>query len=126
MADAFFSRLLSPYSLCIKGRNDDEAVLCTDTHTWTVRQMTQSNSLLLCSLDGHAPHVEERCADVAADSEAPSALTVRINIAEVLELVPVVPRMGRIETLLEASAYSGEYDDKTRTKVGPSCSTLHM
>lgn len=43
----------SPLSLCsltINGRYMDEAVVCTSSRTYALRQVSQSNSLLLCSL----------------------------------------------------------------------------
>lgn len=90
-------------SLCIKGRQNDEAVLCTTEHTFQLRQITQSNSLLMCGISG--------------EEHGTRALTVHSNIAEILELVPIVPRMGRIVSLLEPSSYAGEEDEKKRGKV---------
>ncbi|PWN33678.1 uncharacterized protein FA14DRAFT_112557, partial [Meira miltonrushii] len=86
-------------TLCIKGRQADEAVLCTDTQTYMVRQVTQSNSLLLCSLEGKQ-----------SDSSTAN-VSVRDNIVEILELVPIVARVSRLTTLLEHSTYSGEDED---------------
>lgn len=86
-------------TLCIKGRQADEAVLCTDTQTYMVRQVTQSNSLLLCTLEGKE-----------GDSNTAN-VSVRDNIVQILELVPIVARVSRLTSLLEHSTYSGEDEE---------------
>ncbi|MCO5584875.1 hypothetical protein L7F22_038807 [Adiantum nelumboides] len=97
--------LRSKPTLCIKGRKADEAVLCTDTQTFMIRQVTQSNSLLLCSLEEREP--ESSTANVS----------VRDNIVEILELVPIVARVSRLTSLLENSAYSGEDEDEEEDEI---------
>ncbi|UZJ54854.1 hypothetical protein CBS101457_004174 [Exobasidium rhododendri] len=86
--------------LCIKGRHSDEAVLCTPTQTFTLREMTQSNSLLLCTLK-QPKSKEEDC-----------EIRVRSNVAQIWELTPVVARTGRIAQLLGDSLYQGEEEEK--------------
>ncbi|EST09255.1 Sister chromatid cohesion protein Dcc1 [Kalmanozyma brasiliensis GHG001] len=88
--------------LTIKGRYDDQAVLVTDTQTLALRAVSQSNSLLLCSIDA---------APSTAEGEAgPSkpALYLQSNVTDTLELAPVVPRLDRLLGLLKPSQYDGE------------------
>ena len=94
--------------LCIKGRHSDEAVLCTENQTFTMREMTQSNSILLCAMSMQSDGIAPAC-----------QAQVRSNVAEIWELTPIVARTGRIPQLLKESLYSGEEDDK-RTSQGVS------
>lgn len=100
------SLLLPPLtrSLIINGRHSDPAVLCTPTRTYALRQVTQSNSLLLCSLP--SPH--------SSTSTTTPRLTLRSNVTDILELQPVVPRLERIAELLEGSAYAGEDEEERK------------
>lgn len=101
-------RMYRRVSLCIKGRHGDEAVLCTDSQTYMIRQVTQSNSMLLCSLAG-ASSVKKSKAD-----EDAGAVIVRDNVVQILELVPIVARVGRLTTLLSESEYAGEEEEQER------------
>jgi sister chromatid cohesion protein DCC1 len=93
--------------LCIKGRHSDEAYLCTATQTFALREMTQSNSLLLCNLQD------------SDDSISPSCVAqVSSNVAEIWELMPVVARTGRIAQLLQDSMYMGEDEEEETMGTG--------
>lgn len=103
-------RKTEPTRLTIKGRYDDQAVLTTDTQTLALRAVSQSNSLLLCSIDAAPP-----C--TASDEAGPSkpALYLRSNVTDTLELTPVVPRLDRLLGLLKASQYEGEEEEQRRS-----------
>ena len=77
-------------TLTIRGREDDTAVLVTSDSTYAVRSVSQSNSLLLC----HATNA--------------ATLSIAANVAEYMELVPTVPRLERIHSLLRDSRYTGD------------------
>lgn len=100
--------ILANLSLVINGRHHDEAVLCTESRTYALREVSQSNSLLLCSINrGHPDGTEKR-------DKAPT-LVLHNNISSLLEMAPVVPRLERISSLLKDSMYAG--DDAEQDKV---------
>ncbi|KAF7730993.1 Sister chromatid cohesion protein DCC1 [Apophysomyces ossiformis] len=78
--------------IVIKGLPDDEAVLCTATKTFSVHQVNTSNSLLLATTGNNPMHVLH-------------------NLSSTIELQPCVPRLGTIDTLLEATRYSGSKNE---------------
>jgi len=82
--------------LTFNGRLVDDAVLTTPDATYTVREVTQSNSLLLCAVE-------------SADGDI--RLSLQHTAPETLELVRVSPRLDRLSSLLDASAYAGEAAD---------------
>ncbi|KAJ9474311.1 Sister chromatid cohesion protein DCC1 [Pseudozyma hubeiensis] len=108
-------RKLVPTRLTIKGRYDDQAVLVTDTQTLALRAVSQSNSLLLCSIDAAPPPTPGKDGD---GSSAKPALYLRSNITDTLELAPVVPRLDRLTGLLKASQYEGEDEEQRRSAGG--------
>ncbi|CAO1623886.1 unnamed protein product [Parajaminaea phylloscopi] len=85
--------------LVINGRNQDEAVLCTSSKTYALREISQSNSLLLCSID----EVQQK----DAESDGKAMLVVRSNTSSIFELSPAVPRLERITSLLQDSMFEG-------------------
>ncbi|CAO1639238.1 unnamed protein product [Sympodiomycopsis kandeliae] len=85
--------------LVINGNENDEAVLSTDDATYALRQVNQSNSLLLCSLDQD------------------SRLDMKVNISSTLELTRIVPRLDRLGTLLRESSYTGQEDESRKQDV---------
>ncbi|SAM85715.1 uncharacterized protein UBRO_07026 [Ustilago bromivora] len=97
--------------LTIKGRYDDQAVLTTDTQTLALRAVSQSNCLLLCSIDP-APPSFSSSADAGPSKPA---LYLRSNVTDTLELTPVVPRLDRLLGLLKASQYEGEEEETPRS-----------
>lgn len=89
-------------SIVIKGLAEDEAVLCTDSKTFVVRQVNTSNSIVL--IDGEE---REGCHRVHDD------------LSSTIELLPCLARLGRLDELLKDSTFSGvENEEHTkRTKV---------
>lgn len=82
-------RVILIHSLKIKGDPADEAVLCTNDKTYAVREVQQSNSVLLISL------------------EEDNNLLIRDNVSSTLELIPTRPRLQVLDTLLRHSEYDG-------------------
>src|ERR1700735_3995455 len=74
----------------IKGSDEDEAVLCTPTQTFRLRQVHTSNSHLILS---------------------PSASTAGLNLihssTDFLEAVPIAGKTDRLESMLRSCAYDG-------------------
>lgn len=63
--------------------------------------MTQSNSLLLCSIQ------DDDSSTPLSSMDNNCIAQVRSNVAEIWELTPVVARTGRISQLLQDSMYFG-------------------
>ena len=87
-----------PATLHFNGRLSDEAVLVTQDATYAVRQVLQSNSFLLCSVD-KTPQGEP-------------LLRLRENVRETLEVVRTSAFLGRLATLLQDDMYVGPADDE--------------
>ncbi|WFD03635.1 Ctf8p and Ctf18p associating protein [Malassezia obtusa] len=79
--------------LTFNGRLVDEATLSTAERTYAVRQVTQSNSLLLCGVEPRDSGVQ---------------LRMLRNETSTIELVPTAARLDRLAALLDESAYAGE------------------
>jgi sister chromatid cohesion protein DCC1 len=82
-------------SVTIKGLPDDDAVLCTDSSTFSLRQVNTSNSLVLSTMD-----------DVL-DWE------VYDDLSSTIELLPCTARVGRLATLLSSTLYTGPENEGT-------------
>lgn len=79
--------------LQFNGRLADEAALVTHDATYAVRQVAQSNSLLLCSVD--------------VRDNGSHALVLRQNVQDTLELVRTCANLERIMSLLDEDMYTG-------------------
>lgn len=79
--------------LTIHGRLVDDAALATQDTTYAVKQMSQTNSLLLCGPAQRNERLE---------------LDMHHNATDVLELVPIPARVDRLPEFLADSEYSGE------------------
>ncbi|KAI8096280.1 sister chromatid cohesion protein Dcc1 [Halteromyces radiatus] len=75
----------------IKGLPDDEAVLCTETATYSVRQVNTSNSMILCTPNDNETVQWQVCDD----------------LSNTIELLPCQARTGRLTELLSTSLYTG-------------------
>ena len=87
-------------SLVIKGQPNEDAVLCTDTKTYTVRSVVLSNSMLVVTPPTDTPDGSER--DVV----------IRDQIHDVLELVPSLPRLQKLDGLLRGREYDEGHSDE--------------
>ncbi|KAK4520098.1 uncharacterized protein ATC70_008228 [Mucor velutinosus] len=85
----------SGIDIVIKGLADDEAVLCTESKTYIVRQVNTSNSLLLTTKDPMSnQHI------------------VHDDMSSTIELLPCIARLNRIDELLKESSYSGSENER--------------
>ncbi|GHJ84578.1 hypothetical protein NliqN6_0980 [Naganishia liquefaciens] len=82
--------------LTIKGTRADDAVVCTDAQTYTLRTITVSNAMLC--LRPREPRVRETTL---------GDLVLQDTCHEILELTPTAPRVARIDKLLKPSAWRG-------------------
>ena len=94
-----------PAALHFLGRLSDEAVLVTQDATYAVRQVLQSNSRLLCSVE------------TALDGEV--QLRLRENVRETLEVVRTSALLDRLATLLQDDMYMGPADEVDQRHYTP-------
>ncbi|ORX63128.1 hypothetical protein DM01DRAFT_1331201 [Hesseltinella vesiculosa] len=80
-------------SVTIKGLPDDEAVLCTDTATYSIRQVNTSNSLLLCQPGSDTWQVHD-------------------DLGFTIELTPCPARTQRLDILLSSTLYTGPENEQ--------------
>jgi len=82
----------------IKGGPEDDAVLCTPDKTYNVRSVTLSNSVLLVS---PSPHIER----------SENQVVIQDGLNELLELVPAVPKLQRMNVLLKEHEWEEGLED---------------
>ena len=96
-------------SFTIKGAPEEDAVLCTADKTYTVRSVVLSNSVLVVTPDSTANDAvmgEE-------DNEDPvQEVFIRDQLHEVLELVPSIPRLHKLNGLLRGMEYDDGHEDE--------------
>lgn len=85
--------------MTIKGQADEDAVLCTSNKTYAVRSIDLSNSVLV---------VTRPPSDVVVDGDA---IVIRDQVNEILELIPSVPRLHKLVTLLKGMEYDEGQED---------------
>jgi sister chromatid cohesion protein DCC1 len=93
-------------SLMIKGGPEDDAVLCTSNKTYNIRSVTLSNAVLVVSPD----------VDVSEDQ-----VVIQDSLNELLELVPAVPKLHRMNILLKEHVWEEgqeEEEDESFSAVG--------
>lgn len=91
------------HRLQVKGKPSDDAVICTPTATYQLRSISLSNSLILFE----PPAVSSASTSSSVEEVSPPELQVQDTLHEILELLPIVPRVVRIEKILKDSAWEG-------------------
>lgn len=85
-------------NVTIRGKANDEAVLCTRTTTYCLRTVQLSNSFLVVTgEDAHSASSEDHI--------------IRDTISELIELVPAVPKLERLGGLLKKNKYRADDED---------------
>lgn len=82
--------------MTIKGQNNEDAVLCTVDKTYSLRSVVLSNSILVV-----APH----------QARASDTIVICDQLNEILELVPSVPKLHKLEGLLRGMEYDEGQED---------------
>jgi len=85
-------------SLMIKGGPEDDAVLCTSDKTYNIRSVTLSNSVLLVSPSAHIDGSENQ-------------VVIQDSLNELLELVPAVPKLHRLNVLLKEHEWEEGHEE---------------
>jgi sister chromatid cohesion protein DCC1 len=83
----------------IKGGPEDDAVLCTLDRTYNIRSVTLSNSVLVVS---PVPHI-----DGGEDQ-----VVIQDSLNELLELVPAVPKLHRMNVMLQEHEWEEGHEDE--------------
>ena len=84
----------SPLTWSIKGNPAEDAVLCTDDKTYSIRSVSLSNSVL-----------------VVAPGEAQDQVVIRDTSHELLQVTPILPRVHRLVGLLRGREYDEGRED---------------
>ena len=85
-------------------------MLCTADKTYTVRSVVLSNSVLVVTPDPSAPEAD---AEQEADGEDPAQeVYIRDQLHEIIELVPSVPRLHKLNGLLRGREYDDGQEDE--------------
>ncbi|KAL7423046.1 Ctf8p and Ctf18p associating protein [Cryptotrichosporon argae] len=96
----------APLPLTIKGRPNDDAVLCTPDTTFLLRTVSISNSLLVLRPPALSPDAVEASGSSPSSSTRPT-FEIRDTKHEVLECVPQAANVERVRMLLRDSAWGG-------------------
>ncbi|KAF8587983.1 hypothetical protein K439DRAFT_1336458 [Ramaria rubella] len=94
----------------IRGRTTDDAVLCTAEKTYALRAVTLSNTIVIATAPEDEKSDSGMDLDAGGDTDAASGargpeLIVRDEVSQILELVPSVPKLQRLEMLLKGCEY---------------------
>ena len=94
-------------SIAIKGGADDSVVFCTSNRTYDIRSVTLSNNVLVV------------CPPADGDGNS-DQVVIQDSLNELLELVPTVPRLHRLNSLLKEHEWEEghEEDDDNFDAVG--------
>ena len=84
-------------------------MLCTADKTYTVRSVVLSNSVLVVTPDPTTPNEDE---DAGDSEDSVQEVFIRDQLHEVVELVPCVPRLHKLNGLLRGREYDEGHDDE--------------
>jgi hypothetical protein len=102
----------------IKGQPNEEAVQCTSNKTYAVRSVVLSNSVLVVT---RPPDPADGTAVVEGDT-----LVIRDQVKEILELVPSVPRLHKLGTLLRGLEYDEGQEDVDMDEDRPVSTSMYV
>lgn len=119
----FESKDLPPGSFTIKGRSSDDAVFCTPSSTYAIRSIVVSNTVAVVTSPKQSSPKKQfvpstPVGNIPAVGE--HDLVIRDQLHEYLELVPIIPRLGQLDTLLRGLEYDGEGLGSQAGGSGPS------
>jgi len=84
----------SPLTWAIKGNPAEDAVLCTDDKTYSIRSVSLSNSVL-----------------VVTPGEVQDRIVIRDTSHELLQVAPILPKVHRLAGLLRGREYDEGRED---------------
>lgn len=83
-----------PLTWAIKGNPTEDAVLCTNDKTYSIRSVSLSNSIL-----------------VATPGEVQDRIVIRDTSHELLQVAPIIPKVHRLTGLLRGREYDEGRED---------------
>jgi sister chromatid cohesion protein DCC1 len=89
-------------SLTVKGQANEDAVLCTNDKTFTMRSVILSNSVLVVT---SSP-------DSSLAGFPNDEVVIRDQVNEIMELTPSVPKLHKLATLLRGREYDEGQEEK--------------
>ncbi|KAH7879924.1 sister chromatid cohesion protein Dcc1 [Lentinula edodes] len=92
-------------SFYIKGQPGEDAVLCTQDKTYTIRSVSLSNSILVVT----SPPDSDISFD-GGDNGLPN-IVIRDQLSQILELTQTVPKLHKLNTLLKGKEYGEDEED---------------
>ncbi|KAF8322142.1 hypothetical protein DL93DRAFT_2124030 [Clavulina sp. PMI_390] len=98
-------------SITVKGRSDDDAVLCTNTATYAIRSISVSNTIAVISPSTDVPSTKPPVTSTpvgVVPSSGEYEMEIRDQLHEFLELLPTIPRLGQLEELLKGTEFQDE------------------
>lgn len=114
---------LVPSQLVIKGQPSDDAVLCTQSSTYNIRSVQNSNSLLLCrpstsaSVGDSDPFLDESTAESDRKKQKKRRIEIESTLHQTLELELAVPKLDNISAILKGQEWSPEEQEKTEELI---------
>ncbi|KAF8238753.1 hypothetical protein L208DRAFT_1354508 [Tricholoma matsutake] len=91
-------QISNPFSLKVKGQANEDAVLCTNDKTFTMRSVMLSNSVLVVT----SP----------PDGSSDYGVVIRDQVSEIMELTPSVPKLHKLAITSRGREYDeGQEDD---------------
>ncbi|KEP54434.1 sister chromatid cohesion protein DCC1 [Rhizoctonia solani 123E] len=98
-------------NLSIRGRPDDEAVLCTQSKTYAIRSVALSNSVLIMSNAGPDSKPCDSAIELLEPGET-NTLVISGEVSEILELIPTVPRLESLLQHLRGCEWNDDESDE--------------
>jgi sister chromatid cohesion protein DCC1 len=99
--------------LYIRGDETDDAVLCTDSETYNIREVQVSNSLLLAKGTGPSAPIndhQQQHDDLSEQQQQQYTFEVHTCFSSYLELQHTRPKLERLRDLLMQAPYTGSLD----------------
>jgi sister chromatid cohesion protein DCC1 len=88
-------------SLKVKGQANEDAVLCTNDKTFSMRSVVLSNSILVVT----SPP------DMSSSEFSNDAVVIHDQVSEIMEITPSVPKLHKLSTLLGGREYDEGHDN---------------
>ncbi|KAJ1304701.1 hypothetical protein OPQ81_005840 [Rhizoctonia solani] len=99
-------------NLSIRGRPEDDAVLCTQSKTYAIRSVTLSNSVLVMSNARPDSKPSGDSEIEVAEADESNTLVISGEVSEILELVPTVPRLESLHHHLRGCEWNDDESDE--------------
>ncbi|KAI0028385.1 sister chromatid cohesion protein Dcc1 [Vararia minispora EC-137] len=108
VASLYCSSLLTQERLSIKGSREEDAVLCTPDKTYAIRSVALSNSVLVLT----SPPSKEAASTDMDIEDSSNHVVIQESLKEILELVPTVPKLHRLRTMLRGMEWEEGHEDE--------------